>query len=357
MNYMKLEGKGSILTIRKIKNSVGRHPMGRLQFQPDYNWIQSNKLQNKKQKIKNGYGRKALNLVHWNMGARKWVNKIHEISQVIVDFHPDILTISEANIFNENEEYECVIPGYTRYQPNTLNSMGYCRIAVLAKNELQVETIDTLMRDDTATVWLKMRRRGQRNLIIGSIYREQTLLKQQDPNLTDDDRLQKQRWSVILQQWLAASRMGDVVILADTNLDYIRWDNPAQRNRHMVNETKNVVVGVGFYQLIHNVTRTWKDQQDSIIDQIWTNAPNLIIGTRNVVRGASDHNVITATVRLKGGEGSVHELIRRDRRNFSQEKYKKKLSEIKWEELYSIENLDRANLWFERKLTRILEWE
>ena len=74
------------------------------------------------------------------------------------------------------------------------------------------------------------------------------------------------------------------------------------------------------------------------MDQIWTDVPNIIISSKNSVRSYSDHNLIGALVRLKGGgEGEVHEMIRRDRRKFSVEKYRSKLAEINWEDLYRID--------------------
>ena len=123
----------------------------------------------------------------------------------------------------------------------------------------------------------------------------------------------------------------------------------------MVEQTKMDIETLGFSQIINGKTRSWRGQQDSCIDHVWTNTPELTIKTINTCRDPSDHHVIGVQVRLKGSEGSSHEFYTRKRANFNTENYRQKLRKINWEELYSMDNLDLASKWLEDKLLCTLQ--
>ena len=92
---------------------------------------------------------------------------------------------------------------------NTLENLKYCRMVVLIKEDLGivVETMDELMDEESATIWLKIRRQGHRNIILGAVYREQQLLRQGKDVDTKCEAKQNARWNKILSQWTKASRM------------------------------------------------------------------------------------------------------------------------------------------------------
>ena len=53
-------------------------------------------------KITNGNRRNALDILHWNLGSTHWIRKTHHVQQLVDEKSPDILIISEANLFLEN---------------------------------------------------------------------------------------------------------------------------------------------------------------------------------------------------------------------------------------------------------------
>ena len=69
--------------------------------------------------------------------------------------------------------------------------------------------------------------------------------------------------------------------------------------------------------MIKDITRSWPGQVDSTIDHFWTNLTQKIIKIENEVKAVDDHNMILATLRLKGGiiggwkprEGLLNTLI------------------------------------------------
>ena len=149
--------------------------------------------------------------------------------------------MSEANIFLEDEDFETCIPGYRLITSNSLDTLGYTRMVALVKDRIQVEIEGQWMSPQVASIWLKIVKKGGRKLFLCGIYRENKLLRQQQPNLTDDEILQTDRWDQFLNQWILASQQGDVIVMGDTNLDELKWAAPDQINVRMVNLVKQKI--------------------------------------------------------------------------------------------------------------------
>ena len=67
----------------------------------------------------------------------------------------------------------------------------------------------------------------------------------------------------------------------------------------MVELTQEQIELIGFAQLVSSVTRSLKNQADSILDHIWVNSPTMVISHQNLVRSTSDHNVLIANKAAK----------------------------------------------------------
>ena len=104
-------------------------------------------------------------------------------------------------------------------------------------------------------------------------------------------------------------------------------------------------------------TRSCEDQADSLVDHIWTNAPDRVRSHDNVVRGTSDHNMITAVIDTKERNDMCHELRKRLRKNFNSDNYRDRLSRVDWEELYRSDYVNVINDILEREIIRALEAE
>ena len=99
-----------------------------------------------------------------------------------------------------------MIPGYRLVLTDTMDTLKYCRLVVLVKEEINFNVEKELMDKTSATIWISIPRKGQKKVIIGAIYREQHLIRVEAPNNTDDPREQEGRWKIILAQWKKASR-------------------------------------------------------------------------------------------------------------------------------------------------------
>ena len=311
----------------------------------EVSWTISAKVRNNRVRTTNGNRGKALNIMHWNMAHAQWQNKTPEIRQAAIEFQPDMFAITEANLLQNIPEHEKYIQGYDRIQPLTMTRQGHCRIIVLVKEGVEVEIMDYIMEDDLATVWLKIRRQGKKNLIVGAIYREFRQLQplQTQPNLIGCPLLQAARWERIIQQWIKASKLGEAVVTGDLNLDHMKWDNQI--------ETR------GFKQVIEGHTRSWQGQTDSRLDHVWTDIPGAILSTRNVARTYSDHNFVCVNMRLKGQEQPNCVQMRRNWKNFSLSNYREKLKNLNWGDYYQIQDINAACLWLESRVQETLNSE
>ena len=299
----------------------------------DYNLAQkpvkSAKMRNKEKKAENGNISKSFKVTHWNSGSKHWKNKINEIQVILDTRRPDLLIVSEANVFNTNQDYELVTPGYVMLKTKAWDTLGHCRLVTLVRNNLQIE-------------------------MVSGIYREHSVLLQEQ--VTDSESLQNARWKIFINQWTTANRLGDCIVLGDTNLDFLKWASPDSINTAITNMVKNGPESEGSCQLITEATRFWPNQRPSLIDQVWTNCPQRVISANNVVYGASDHNIIEVMIKFKGKIGGPKVIRKRKIKNWETDLYRKMVNDIDWSQLYESSDVHRSYGIFEEQIRSILDF-
>ena len=84
--------------------------------------MQSNKIRNKRAKTYNGNRaiRNVIKITQWNMGYNRWENKRVDIEVLTQEKTPDLLFITEANLFDTLPEYQRHIQGYKMYIPEAM---------------------------------------------------------------------------------------------------------------------------------------------------------------------------------------------------------------------------------------------
>ena len=167
---------------------------------------------------------------------------------------------------------------------------------------------------------------------------------------------QERRWSKVLEQWSAQSQH-ECIIIGDTNLDALKWQDPDQNNTKMVDITKAEIETLDFCQLVRGPTRFWPGKAPSLVDQIWTNQPTRIVSVENIQWGASDHNIIRTTVRTKKPAIIVHNRMKCCRKNFNVDNYRQLLRNTDWSNLYQENNIDVANSIVQEKILESLNTE
>ena len=102
-------------------------------------------------------------------------------------------------------------------------------------------------------------------------------------------------------------------------------------------------------------TRFWPNTVDSLIDHCWTNCLRKIISVKNLTRGRSDHNVIEATIMIKGFNHYYKKAVSRAREQLNHEELKLRMSDVDWTDVLECENIDVANSSFEEKVLAVLD--
>ena len=95
-------------------------------------------------------------VVHWNAGSRLWQNKLLDIENFCTDKKPDLCFISEANLWEDVEISDRVIPGHYLVLPNTMRTLKHARLVLVVRNGLSVQVLTKEMDTDTATIWVKI---------------------------------------------------------------------------------------------------------------------------------------------------------------------------------------------------------
>ena len=316
-----------------------------------HNFSTSKKLRNKLIKMYNGNGngslRHSVSILQWNAGNKHWKRKLEIIEALTLEKDPDLLFITEANLMADTTDDEREIPGYRLILPLTLESLKYARIVLLVKIGIEVKVLNQFMAEDLAIIWVKIGQAGRKPLVVGGVYREQHLLQpaapRGAPNLTAAPSKQLDRWRRIVNSWKAAAKDERCIVTGDMNLDYSNWQNPEQRQARMVELVKTEVEPLGFYQMVTNITRSWPQQEDSLVDHCWSNTENRVISYSNVLMTGSDHNLISVLVRMKDKMNTVQEVQRRLRRSLDTKELIEEMKEVDWKDLLLSKNIDVIN--------------
>ena len=124
----------------------------------------------------NGNIKNSLSILHWNLGARLWHNKVTEIQALVDEHSPDHCFISEANLQAGLPDYETNIEGYLITTPVSHEVHNMSRIVLLSKLEAQFTVERRRMNSEIASIWIKIGGKGARTTLVCGIYREHTLI-------------------------------------------------------------------------------------------------------------------------------------------------------------------------------------
>ena len=307
--------------------------------------------------MENGNRGKNLTIAQWNMGPAHWEKKVTEIEAFLLEVQPDLFFITEANMFPSTKAHEGNFPGHCIILPKTVDTLGYWRIVLIVKETIKVEVLEEFMEDDISSIWVKIGNSGRKAIHIGGLYREHQFLLRGQPNPTSDMTAQNDRWYRMVNMWKKAGNNAKCTMVGDINLDYKRWENPENSHVNMVNKTKMEIEMNGSAQLVKEVTRFWPGTEPSILDQIWTNAPERVINHQNMKRGVSDHNAIIVRINHKENIDISQEIVKRVLKNFNTERYQKSMSTIDWGDYYKLTDVNLINDRFCEHFLEVLDRE
>ena len=146
-----------------------------------------------------------------------------------------------------------------------------------------------------------------------------------------------------------------MLTVGDLNLDFLRWDDPDQGQRSMIEETRDVIETKGFCQLVKGPTHSWRNTRPLLIDHAWTNNPNMIIQCKNVDRPVANHSLIETKIRLKGNPKLSQEHLCRKFRNADMKTFVNKIEANNWDEIYELNEVNLAYNYLEEHIREALD--
>ena len=322
----------------------------------DYNFLARYKYGNK-----SGGG---IKLCHWNKGSSFLENSINEIEQIIAEYKPHILGISESNFLNHHRLENVQIEDYNIFLADTLKNpqLNISRVAVYVHKDVVVQVRHDLMTDSFSSVWLEVGLGRQKKFLVSNIYRDWKYMGQGNQE-SGTMVAQLSSWESFIQKCEMAIASGkEIHVMGDTNLDYLDFNKDAHelsdhaaQLRPLVNALQVHIIPHGFLQLMNEVTRIWPGQDPSLLDQHWTNRPEKISSVNSFHQGSSDHKLIISMRHTKTVLSKPRLIRKRCFKDFSPDIFIEAVKKLTWFEVYMTEDTESAVNMVTKKLTAIID--
>ena len=218
----------------------------------------------------------ALKCLYTN--ADSLTTKKHFLEDLVKDYHPDIIGITEAIPKNLNEgikEVELSINGYEMF--SNLKGRGVC---LYISSRLKASPAN--IKDSTEGVWCEIRLRKQDKLLIGCIYRS--------PNSTDDDN---KKISGMLKQ-ATEIKATHTLIMGDFNHPEIDWQQCScdKSSNHPASKFLETIRDSFLYQHVTQATHFRSCQKANVLDLILTNEEEMINELEYLAPLGKSHHVV-----------------------------------------------------------------
>ena len=239
----------------------------------------------------------------------------------------DIITLSETWLYSNFPEDKIVINGFQKpYRQDRSDNSGWGGVAIYVKNNIYSKRRPDLEVNDLEAVWIETRIKKE-TLLVGCFYRPPNSLVSYWDKI--DESISK-----------AGNTDYKFVILGDFNT------NPTYHN---FTHLERIMYLNGLHQIINETTR-YTDNTESIVDLILTPCPDLVSLSGVLPPVNSDH----CCPFLEIGNVKVnYNPIKRTLLNYSKinsTEFDEKLSQIDWNEIINMLDLDEAASEFSNKL-------
>ena len=306
----------------------------------------------------------GIKICQWNTGGGYLTSKQPELQNIVAEYTPHVLGITES-AFKISQNIEDVnIPDYNLHFANTLANPGLeiSRACVYVHKDIKAEVRNDLMNDSFSSVWLELGKPRQRRILVCVLYREWQYVNQPDDR-TRSIPAQLERWCGFLDQWEAAiSTESEIIVIGDANLDFLKWrdenittSSHTYRLRPLVTQLFDRIIPHGFVQLVSVATRICQGQEPSGLDHFWSNYPEKLSEVEAHYRGGSDHKMIFGVRYTRSAISKPRIIRKRSYRNFNADEFIQAVKNISWWDVYTCENVEEAVKIMTSKISSILD--
>ena len=319
----------------------------------------SNKIRNRIARSINGNRHsRGIKLAHWNAGSAHLKNKMHEIEQVVSEYHPHVLGISESNLKKTHDLDEVQLQEYDLILSKTIDNdqLEVSRVVCYMHQSLMCKVREDLMSDQFSSIWVEIGLPRRSKILVCQLYREWRYLGQPDRGVYSNSiQEQIRRWVIFLDQWEQALASGkEVIILGDCNLDFLKFNNSGTL-QPLVDAMFERIYPHGVVQCVQEPTHSWPGQGLSGLDHIYTNLPEKLSQAVVKYAGSSDHRLVQVTRYTKNIRQNIRYCMKRSYKHFDEAEFLEEVKNISWWDVYSSNDVDIAVDIFTGKLTEILD--
>ena len=139
---------------------------------PPYPGGQVGKMNNFWARYVYGNRSRGIKLCHWNIGGGYLCNKMDTIRNLIEDYTPHILGISEASFKSDHSLDDVNIPKYKVFFSKTLKNpqLNVSRVAVYVSEDINAAVRNYLKNDEFSSVWIEVGLSRQKKFLVSHIY-------------------------------------------------------------------------------------------------------------------------------------------------------------------------------------------
>ena len=279
---------------------------------------------------------KGLKILHQN--TRGLLSNFAYISELFQSFKGiDILTLSETHIDEQDglepdSYYD--IPGYSFISRPRKSGKGGGVGAYISDGLIWDRRLD-LENEKIEVVWLEIRPKCSKGILIASVYRPPDSSKHLDKDFNE-------LFNSMLTKAMSESK--ETILLGDMNANFL--DNKDNK------DLKSIFNVHGLKQMIRQPTRI-TESTESLIDIILTNKPVNLVQSEVIPTSIGDHEMIGCARKLNSNHYNARLISCRDYKNYNLESLKTDLRKINWMPFYNESNVNDAWLLLKSTLTNL----
>ena len=117
--------------------------------------------------------RKQRVVQNFHLNIRFLEYKVSEIKNIVKEYSPQILGLSECELTNENiDEQTLKVPGYDLIFPKSWAAHGFARVVIYVKKTYKYEHLLELEDDLVQSIWLRGNLNNSKKVYYCQAYRE-----------------------------------------------------------------------------------------------------------------------------------------------------------------------------------------
>lgn len=295
-----------------------------------------------------------------SLNIRYLLNKSEEIKYYIDLLNPDILGISEAELYKNNLNLdELNVEGYNIEYTLTWEQYGYTRVVLYIKNHINYTVRSDLMTSDVQSIWLDVRINNRSKYTLSFHYRQHTnFLSNFERTADGQDTVETQLFFLkkFVNQWCKAletstNKIPEVVVCGDMNINLKVCENPSYKFHRLYKFLEEFCEENNMTQMLNSNMVTRREfiiangnpqphVIETLVDHIYTNHPLKIDNVKTHPCSASDHEIVLCKRRSRYNVQKPKTVLKRCWKNFEINNFLYELSMINFNDIYESQDVN-----------------